>query len=322
MLLFLFFYLQWFSLIVLQCKNDFSDPSTKEFFFYDYWRIIKKKECLTSEEVIAASNLLKRGENYKFASDSDEYDIGKEKKSSKRKRPKSSKRKRPKRKQSAMKSKFKSSRKEFVGWGSKSLLEFLVSIGKDTTRKLSKQVVAIIIREYCKENNLFHPDKKEICCDAKLQALLGRKAVEKRKLCELLTIHFAENLDCSEEELLCSSENEDDDSVACKRQMHSSSVQKALSKEEVADETAEAQGAKPAGRDSTGTNEKEHNVGVPQSPQLNTSLYDGLTDIGEYNHLLRWCEETERSNREVSVERDKVSSRMYLFLKFVLKIIF
>ncbi|GAY54656.1 hypothetical protein CUMW_158460 [Citrus unshiu] len=78
-----------------QCNNDFSDPSTKEFFFYDYWRIIKKKECLTSEEVIAASNLLKMGENYKFASDSDEYDIGKEKKSSKRKRPK--------RKQSAMK---------------------------------------------------------------------------------------------------------------------------------------------------------------------------------------------------------------------------
>lgn len=287
--------------IALQCKNDFSDPSTKEFFFYDYWRIIKKKECLTSEEVIAASNLLKRGENYKFASDSDEYDIGKEKKSSKRKRPK--------RKQSAMKSKFKSSRKEFIGWGSKSLLEFLVSIGKDTTRKLSKQVVATIIREYCKENNLFHPDKKEIYCDAKLQALLGRKSVEKRKLCELLTIHFAENLECSEEELLCSSENEDDDSVACKRQMHSSSVQKALSKEEVADETAEAQGAKPAGRDSTGTNEKEHNVGVPQSPQLNTSLYDGLTDIVEYNHLLCWCEERETSNGEMSVERDKVKAQ-------------
>lgn len=113
----------------------------------------------------------------------------------------------------------------------------------------------------------------------------------------------------------CSSENEDDGLAACKRQMCSSSGQKALSKEVVANETAEAE-------DSTGTNEKEHNVGVPELPQLNTSLYDGLTDIVEYNHLLHWCEEREKCNGKMSAKRDKVRSRTCLFLMFVLKIIF
>ncbi|KAK2646190.1 hypothetical protein Ddye_021385 [Dipteronia dyeriana] len=53
-------------------KVDFYDQGTVEFFFYGYWEEIKKKESLTSEQVILAYNQLKKG------SDSHEHDEVKE----------------------------------------------------------------------------------------------------------------------------------------------------------------------------------------------------------------------------------------------------
>lgn len=144
----------------------------EEYNFCNYWWIVKEHECLTSEQVILAISLLKRGENYKLASDSDgfgkgEDDIGK-------------KRKKSNGKQSANRNEFRTSKKEVSGWGSKPLLEFLASIGKDTARELSTQAIATIISEYSTVNKLFHPERKnKIIYGARLQALFGRKSVKK-----------------------------------------------------------------------------------------------------------------------------------------------
>ncbi|KAK0571627.1 hypothetical protein LWI29_019059 [Acer saccharum] len=71
--------------------------------------------------------------------------------------------------------KAKSNKKKFIGWGSESLLEFLASIGKDTSIEMSQYAVMDIIIEYCKKNKLFDPEiRKKINFDARLQALLGR----------------------------------------------------------------------------------------------------------------------------------------------------
>lgn len=53
---------------------------------------------------------------------------------------------------------------EFVGWGSKSLIEFLQSIGKDTDEQLSERDVNAIIIEYVHTLNLFHQTKKKKSC--------------------------------------------------------------------------------------------------------------------------------------------------------------
>ncbi|KAF5207520.1 hypothetical protein FRX31_002893 [Thalictrum thalictroides] len=50
---------------------------------------------------------------------------------------------------------------EFMGWGSKSLIEFLKSIGKDSITPISQNEVQGIILEYIRENKLTHPEKKK-----------------------------------------------------------------------------------------------------------------------------------------------------------------
>ncbi|KAH9750572.1 Plus3 domain-containing protein [Citrus sinensis] len=215
------------------CKIDFSDPENS--YFYEYWQIIKDKERLTSEQVISAYNRLKSGELYSGASDSFESDEGKDDSDESEDDSQIRKRKRSKGKVSVANSKVKSSRKEFVGWGSRPLLEFLASIGKDTTRELSDDAITTIISGYCKENKLFHPERKrKIICDARLKALFGRKSVNKNSIPKLLTIHLAENLDLLEEEFgSCSEIEVEEDLEACKRQ--SNSVKRSHTKEVVGD---------------------------------------------------------------------------------------
>lgn len=219
--------------IALQCKIDFSDPENS--YFYEYWQIIKDKERLTSEQVISAYNRLKSGELYSGASDSFESDEGKDDSDESEDDSQIRKRKRSKGKVSVANRKVKSSRKEFVGWGSRPLLEFLASIGKDTTRELSDDAITTIISGYCKENKLFHPERKrKIICDARLKALFGRKSVNKNSVPKLLTIHLAENLDLLEEEFgSCSEIEVEEDLEACKRQ--SNSVKRSHTKEVVGD---------------------------------------------------------------------------------------
>lgn len=99
---------------------------------------------------------------------------------------------------------------EFVGWGSKPLIEFLEVIGQDTKEKHSRHAVAGFIAKYINEKCLFSAEKKKkVFCDERLFALFGKKSVSRIKVYDLLEEHFAENHDDSDDELLDSSDDED-----------------------------------------------------------------------------------------------------------------
>ncbi|KAI9177901.1 hypothetical protein LWI28_020464 [Acer negundo] len=224
------------------CKVDFHDRDTVEFLFYDYWEIIKKEEGLTSEQVISAYNKLMK------SSDSLEHDEVKEGTSESDYESQLDifdddidgckqigRRKRMTGQLSAMKRKAISKKKEFIGWGSEPLLEFLASIGKDTSTEMSQYAVVDIITEYCRKNKLFDPEKsKKINFDARLNAVLRRKSANRNNLYNLLTPHLAENLELSEDELKCGPENiDEDDLVPRKRQQRLDSTEKSNTKAEV-----------------------------------------------------------------------------------------
>ncbi|KAL3380771.1 hypothetical protein AABB24_001098 [Solanum stoloniferum] len=99
---------------------------------------------------------------------------------------------------------------EFVGWGSKPLIEFLQSIGKDTSRSYSQQEVSAIVTEYVNSNGLLNPQKKKrVMCDARLHSLFGKKVIPRLKIYDLLEVHFSENHGESEDESSNSSQEED-----------------------------------------------------------------------------------------------------------------
>ena len=105
------------------------------------------------------------------------------------------------------KRKVRSRKKEFIGWGSRQLIEFLDSIGKNTSQQISQYDVTAIINDYVNRNNLLHPSKKKrIVCDEKLHFIFGRKAINRNKIYELLGAHFAENQYESDDDLLYSSD--------------------------------------------------------------------------------------------------------------------
>ncbi|XP_057971999.1 uncharacterized protein At5g08430 [Malania oleifera] len=119
------------------------------------------------------------------------------------------------------------SKKIFYGWGSKPLIEFLDSIGKDTSEKLSQHDVTTIITEYVKENNLIHPEKKKrILCDDRLHYLFGRKSVSRIKIYDLLEAHFAENEEESEDQFVYSSEEKEQKTLEIHRQPKISSSER------------------------------------------------------------------------------------------------
>ncbi|KAL5751492.1 hypothetical protein ACOSP7_021700 [Xanthoceras sorbifolium] len=108
------------------------------------------------------------------------------------------------------KRKVRSKKVKFIGWGSKPLIEFLLSIGKDTSQQISRHDVTGIINRYVNENNLLHPvKKKRINCDEKLHALFGRKSIARNKIHNMLEPHYAENLDKSDDDELLYSSEED-----------------------------------------------------------------------------------------------------------------
>ncbi|XP_022136877.1 uncharacterized protein At5g08430-like isoform X2 [Momordica charantia] len=211
-------------------KIDFNDSETYEFLFKEYWELMKVKEGLTAKDVRTASNLLMTGSRSDFNSneieeseeDTDEYEISsdyEEQVDTEEGHKLVRKGKRSKEKLGTMK-KMKSSNKEFIGWGSKPIIDFLSKIGKDTSQKLSQDDVTSIIIAYCKENKLFHPQKKKkIVCDAKLRAVFGRKAINMISVYNQLTAHFAENMEQPSDDESTSSIEEKDDtsSMACKR---------------------------------------------------------------------------------------------------------
>ncbi|KVI00659.1 Plus-3 [Cynara cardunculus var. scolymus] len=90
---------------------------------------------------------------------------------------------------------------EFIGWGSRPLVAFLVSIGKDPSKPLSQQAVANIINKYVLESNLIHPEKKrQVVCDEKLSYLFRKKTITRNRIHDLLDPHFPDNYESSEDD--------------------------------------------------------------------------------------------------------------------------
>lgn len=125
-----------------------------------------------------------------------------------------------------------SKKKEFVGWGSKQLIEFLESIGRDTDKQLSQYDVTNIITEYYTENKLQDSArKKKVNCDEKLRSLFGRKSFYRMKTFDLLDSHFAENQEETDDEMFYSSEEREvDEFTPCKKQKISSVDRKTYQK--------------------------------------------------------------------------------------------
>jgi len=180
----------------LQGKVDFKDRDTYEGLFKEYWEIIKEKEGLTLDDVYTAKAKTKKSESSwssgslmfdddekedeLIRSDCDLDDMEECKPFRKRRWSKVL---------------------DFIGWGSKPLIEFLKSLGKDMTKRLSQYDVDYMIAEYIRENNLRDPEnKKRVVCDEKLHALFRKKSVFKNRIYKLLDAHFAENLVQLEEE--------------------------------------------------------------------------------------------------------------------------
>ncbi|CAJ1952407.1 unnamed protein product [Sphenostylis stenocarpa] len=114
------------------------------------------------------------------------------------------------------KRKYRTKKKEYQGWGSTSLIWFLQSIGRDTTKEIAQNEVANIVMEYVKQKNLFHKTKKKrIECDEKLHSLFGRKTISRLKINDLLESHFAENCEESSDDILFDSEEDDNASAMC-----------------------------------------------------------------------------------------------------------
>ncbi|XP_048439215.1 zinc finger CCCH domain-containing protein 44-like [Pyrus x bretschneideri] len=198
-------------------KIDFKDRDTLECLFKEYWEIIKEKEGLTSDDVYSADVLLKREENktYRFdfvksgeveeaidlISDSDTSD------------------------KEFLRPMGKGKAQEFIGWASKPLIEFLRSIGIDTTNKLSQYDVDSIIYDYIKERTLFDPiKKKKVICDEKLYSIFGKKSVDRIKIYGLLEEHMAENLVISDEDDSELEDKKKDTMMASKKQRVSSGI--------------------------------------------------------------------------------------------------
>ncbi|KAL0828383.1 hypothetical protein Bca101_052061 [Brassica carinata] len=111
----------------------------------------------------------------------------------------------------------KPKRLDFVGWGSKNLIHFLESLGRDTTDKISEYDVTFIVRKYIRELTQSSKNKKKkktklVTCDVKLRLLFGCQKINVAKLPDLVSKHYVENQEDDEEfDYLYSSEDDGDD---------------------------------------------------------------------------------------------------------------
>ncbi|RHN68054.1 putative chromatin regulator PHD family [Medicago truncatula] len=211
-------------------KVDMKDPDTQESYFFDYYQIIKKKEGLNSQQVYFARDTIINRKNkcdpYEIGegeddtgesdvsnfidSDYDDLDDTAGVKSVRRKKNCIKKLKLLNQKVE------KDKKKDFVGWGSRSLVDFLKNIGEDTTKAFSEIDVASIISKYCHKNQLFDPKKKKkVICDANLETLLRRKSVNKNNIQKLLASHFVDNFE-ETDGIISSSEERDNGNEAFK----------------------------------------------------------------------------------------------------------
>lgn len=97
---------------------------------------------------------------------------------------------------------------EFAGWGSRALIAFLQSIGRDTSQPISQFDVTAIVNEYVERNLLQSTTstnrldsqntnknkkrkKKRVLCDERLRYLFGRKSISRIMIYKLLEPHLA-----------------------------------------------------------------------------------------------------------------------------------
>ncbi|KAH0784622.1 hypothetical protein KY290_004220 [Solanum tuberosum] len=193
---------------------DLRDHETYEGLFREYYQIVKTKEGIDKNKLLAGKAQLdkekicqinsysdKRCEKEDEQLSSDNEDFGDGEPQTKR-----LKKKRCTQLKTKMQSKNNSKKQEFVGWGSKALIDFLLFIGQDTREKLSKYDVSSIVTKYIEDHSLIHPVKKtRILCDVQLEAVFGKKMVNRCKILSLLESHFVDN-----EERLKNDELDDD----------------------------------------------------------------------------------------------------------------
>ncbi|MBA0751120.1 hypothetical protein Gogos_002484, partial [Gossypium gossypioides] len=234
--------------VYLQVKVDFNDRETYEFLFKGYWEWVKEKEGLTLKQLHSSDWLLKDGKNYDFQTNCNhrEEDTGDFEDDSISEGDdwadnQAQRKKEKKGKLSLSNRKRKSKKMKYIGWASKQLTEFLIFVGKDVKQELSQYDVATIVTEYCKEHELFHPEKKKtVICDERLQSLLGRKSVNRNGIYKLLTVHFSENLEQSEDSVCFSSKEDDNVSVPCKKRQRKSSPDRKFEEQETATSPSES----------------------------------------------------------------------------------
>ncbi|KAG6422153.1 hypothetical protein SASPL_118716 [Salvia splendens] len=224
-------------LVRLQEKVDFEDLNTLEGLFWEYYMIIKKEEGLELQDLYAAKDGVKTmnisessSEEHYEEDEISDYDGAEHVKKSRR----TSSEKRSGRKKLGFQIPMKLSKNDFIGWGSRALIDFLSSIGKSTDEQLSHSDVTSIVYIYVKENKLMRPEKRKmISCDALLQSLFRKKTITKNKVHELLRDHFAEYHDESEEDVM-GYDSEDENagiSDVCKKQRKLNTERKSPDKE-------------------------------------------------------------------------------------------
>ncbi|XP_010674337.2 uncharacterized protein At5g08430 isoform X1 [Beta vulgaris subsp. vulgaris] len=132
-------------------------------------------------------------------------------------------------------------KKEFVGWGSRELIGFLESIGKDTTKVLSQYDVSNIVNQYVNENKLAHPkNKRRVLCDERLLSLFGKKSFFRNKVHELAGSHLAENQDDSDDDHFGSSDENDEGGFSMSKKQKTVSLDKKVQPKKKAPEVSKS----------------------------------------------------------------------------------
>ncbi|KAK2442056.1 zinc finger CCCH domain-containing protein [Trifolium repens] len=215
---------------------DMKDRRFYESYFLDYYENVKIKEGLNTQHVHIAYDTIKNGKN-KCDSDSYEISEGEDDSGSDCDLDYTAGVQSVRRKKMWMKKiksvngskAVKDKKTDFVGWGSRSLMDFLKNIGRDTTKEFSELDVGSIIIEYCHENKLFDPKKrKRVICDSNLWALLRRKSVNKNNIQNLLASHFAENVEETDDAISGSEEMDNVEAVNFPKQRNLNSTTKSF----------------------------------------------------------------------------------------------
>ncbi|KAF0922667.1 hypothetical protein E2562_001065, partial [Oryza meyeriana var. granulata] len=199
-------------------RVDFSDRETYEFLFKEYWEIIRDKEGLTLDNIREAYALLRSGLNCNELSDSeklpnseqssDDDFLGNTNDNDELVYP--SVLNGTTNKVKTILKEGKTKKNVYVGWGSKELIGFLSSIGKDASKPLDQFGAAEVVKEYIRQKDLVQKDKKKlVICDDKLWSLFRKSKIKYNKIYSLLERHIAENM-TSEDETLASSEDNTD----------------------------------------------------------------------------------------------------------------